>query len=107
MPLVLQPTMTDGTREDYEEFLERVRSRRLVAAIEYQNAKRLSLDKEADVVQRRLAKAIEQLGNALTRMEKLDETVSTLLIKVETYRQEIGFLEDIRDKGLVTEDDEE
>lgn len=107
MPLVLQPTMNDGTREDYEEFLEGVRARRLVAAIEYANAKQLRLDTEADAVQRKLSKAIESLGRQLERMEKLDEQIQETMIKVETYRQEVGFLGDIREKGLVPEGDED
>lgn len=99
--------MKGTTREEYEEYLEGVRARRLVAAIEYENSKQLRLDQEADVIQRKLAKATEALGAQIARMEKLDELIRGTLIKVETYRSELGFIEEIHEKGLVPDDDEE
>lgn len=107
MPLVLQPTINGTTREEYEAFLDAVRARRLVAAIEYLNAKQLSLDRESDVLQRKLDNAIKKLGGQIDRMTKLDEAIQTTLVQVETYRSELGFLEDIHANGLVPEDAED
>lgn len=105
--LVLQPTMDDTTREEYEAWLDTVRSRRLLAAVEHAQGVKLRLDREADLAQKRLGQALDQLGKKLLQMEALDEKISELLIKVEGYRQEIGFIEENTARGLMKPEDDD
>lgn len=104
--LVLQPKMRDMTRAEYEAWLEGIRSRRLVAAVEYAQAQKLKLDHESDVLQHKLAREIELFGANIERMEKLDEKIQDQMTKIETYRQELGFIEEIKTKGLDKDEEE-
>jgi len=99
--LQLMPTFNDSTRTEYEMFLEAVRSRRLVAAQEYALGQELQLDREVDQLQAKLASKLDQLNNALKRMELLDERVSKLLAECEMYRGELGFTLDMKESGVI------
>jgi septation ring formation regulator EzrA len=80
MPLVLAPSFDDHTREQVEAHLDQVRIRRLAGALEYQQSKMLRLEKDNNTVTNKLIRNYEQLGKALTRLDKDLE-------KIESYLQ--------------------
>lgn len=91
--LVLQPAFDDKTREEIEAHLELVRARRMVAALAYEEARRLKLDHETEQMKRRLENKVKRLEGALNRLDKALEAVEKYVVEVETFYQEIGLSE--------------
>lgn len=92
MPLILRPSYDDLTRQEIEEHLEGVRSRRMVAAMEFNEGQTAKLEHESEVIQRRIKQQYELLGKDITRADTLDEKIQERLAKIETLRQELGFV---------------
>lgn len=89
MPLILQPTFSDKSREEIEQHLLVVRSRRMAAVVTYYagvNAKTLhGVAKE----QGRIAREYEMLRRDINRMNKLEEAIEKRLITLEQHQQQL------------------
>ena len=88
MPLVLAPSFDDHTREQVEAHLDQVRIRRLAGALEYQQSKMLRLEKDNNTVTNKLIRNYEQLGKALTRLDKELEKIESYLQSCQMLRTE-------------------
>lgn len=94
MPLILAPSFTVLTREQVEAHLEDVRLIRLQAAMEYQAGQEQKLEREYDIVHKRLGTAYDQLGKAIVRLDKELAKIEELLGKCEMLYAEAGFAKD-------------
>jgi hypothetical protein len=101
--LVLQPSFDDKSRAEIEAHLEQVRARRMVAAIAYEEAKRLKMDHEAEQMKRRLAVKVSRLEKALETVDKGMARAEALMVEIETFYQELGLTEAML--SLTTGDD--
>jgi flagellar basal body-associated protein FliL len=101
--LILQPSFDDKTRAEIEAHLEQVRARRMVAALAYQEAKRLKMDHEAEQMKRRLEAKVARLEKGLETLDKALARVESYVVDIETLYQEIGLTEAMLD--LQTGDD--
>lgn len=106
MSLVLAASYDDHTREEIEAHLVQVRARRMVAAIEYANGVNEKLTHESDKIQRRMAKEYEMLGKELVNLEKIEDKVQERLIKLDTLRQELGLVTEMRELQTPTTEQE-
>ena|SRR5579864_8417058 len=88
MPLVLAPSFDDHTREQVEAHLDQVRIRRLAGALEYQQSKMLRLEKDNNTVTNKLIRNYEQLGKALTRLDRELEKIEAYLNACQMLRTE-------------------
>lgn len=93
--LKLQPTFSDSQRQEIEQHLEQVRARRMQASIEYHGQQNLRLQRESEVIQRRIAQQYEMLGRELIRMEELDDKIQARLNKLTIMLQEVQTIDDL------------
>jgi hypothetical protein len=93
--LILQPSFDDKSRAEIEAHLEGVRARRMVAAVAYQEAKRLKMDHEVEQMKRKLEVRVERLGRQLEILDKAMAKAESLMVELETFYQEIGLTEDM------------
>jgi len=99
MALILRPCFDDLTRQEIEQHIEQVRSRRMVAAMEYQAGKTLALSQESEKVQRRIKQQYELLGKEILQLDKLDERIDKRMTTIETLRQEFNLIEEMQEAG--------
>jgi exonuclease VII small subunit len=93
--LVLQPAFDGKTRAEIEAHLEGVRARRMVAAIAYEEARRLKMDHEVEQMKRKLEVRVQRLEKGLETLDKALARVEDLMVEIETFYQEIGLSEDM------------
>jgi len=91
--LTLQPTYSDMTRQQIEEFLEQVRARRLAASMEYHQGQTIKLHRAHAVLERRIKQQYELLGKELIRLEELDDKIQNRLNKLSIMLQETETIE--------------
>lgn len=94
-PLTLQPAITQLTRAEYEEHLEAVRARRMIAAIEYHEGKNAKYQHEADRIQRRMKGQNEMLGKEIMTLDKAIEKVEKRLATIANMDNELGIVKDM------------
>jgi SMC interacting uncharacterized protein involved in chromosome segregation len=95
MPLTLQPLFSNQTKEQALEWLEQVRARRMQAAMEYHHGQTLKLEREEEVLQRRIRQQYELLGKDINRMEALDEKIQERLNKLTMLLQECETVQEL------------
>lgn len=95
MPLVLADSFDDKTRDQIEAHLEAVRSRRMVAALEYHAGIKAKLEHESDKVRQKIARQYEMLGKELIRLESAEQKVFDRLEHLEALKQELGLITDM------------
>lgn len=93
--LKLQPTFSDLSRQEIEAHLMLVRSRRLQASIEYHQAANMKLQRESDMIQRRITQQYEMLGKELLKLEALEGKVELRLNKLTMLLQEVQTIDDL------------
>jgi hypothetical protein len=104
MPLILQPMFSDKSREEIEQHLLMVRSRRMAAVAVYYagvNAKNLHLIARE---RQRIAREYAMLAKDIEKMNKLELAIEDRLVKLEQHQQELDFH---RDSLVEVEDGEE
>jgi hypothetical protein len=104
MPLILQPTFSDKTRQQIEEHLLVVRARRMAAVVTYYagvNAKNMHLIMKE---QQRIAREYAMLARDLARMDKLDAAIEARLGVIVQHQQELDIY---RGNIVEIEDDRE
>lgn len=95
MGLVLAPSFDDQTRQQIEDYLSIIRSRRMSAALEYSQGQALKLQHETEKLQAKVNRAYEALGKKLAAAEKAEEALQQALAKCEILRGELGLLADL------------
>jgi hypothetical protein len=93
--LILQPSFDSKSRAEIEAHLEQVRARRMIAAMAYQEAKRLKMDHEAEQMKRRLEAKTARLNKGLEVLDKALARVEAAMVDIETLYQELGLTEDM------------
>jgi hypothetical protein len=91
MPLILQPTFSDRTREQIENHLLEVRARRMAAVVTYYagvNAKNMHLVSKERL---RVMREYQMLKRDLDRMHRLDKAIEERLNKIVQHQQELDF----------------
>ena len=94
MPLILAPSFDDHTREEVEAHLEVVRARRIAAALEYTQSRLIRLEEEDNALGNRLMRNYEQLGKALTRLDREIEKIELYLRNCEMLKSEMDLNHD-------------
>lgn len=94
MPLVLQPSIDSVSREELEAHIEAVRSRRLLATVEFYTSKNEKLEGMSDKIRDRLKKEWAMLAKEIDQLDRIDAKVSDRLVKIEGLKQEIGLIGD-------------
>jgi uncharacterized protein YecT (DUF1311 family) len=95
MGLILTPSFDDQTRQQIEDYLSIVRSRRMSAALEYHQGQAIKLQHETEKVQGKFNRAYETLARRLAAAEKAEEALNDALSKCEMLRGELGLLADL------------
>lgn len=91
MPLVLQPTFSDKTRDQIENHLLEVRARRMAAVVTYYagvNAKNMHLVSKERL---RVMREYQMLKRDLDRMHRLDKAINDRLNRIVQHQQELDF----------------
>jgi hypothetical protein len=88
MPLILQPSFTDMTREQIEEHLSLVRARRMQAAMEYHAGQNVKLQKENKLLLGKIATQYGLLARDISRLDDLDNKIQERLNKISALLQE-------------------
>lgn len=94
MSLVLQPWLGEMTRAQIEAHLQAVRARRMVAAMEYQQAQNAKLAHEQDKVQRKIKGQVTMLEKEILRLDRALDAVEKRLVSLATLDQEYGLMTD-------------
>lgn len=95
MPLILQPSLDEHTREEIEAHVEEVRARRMVAVIEYNAGKQAKLENELNSVNRKLIQQYTMLGKEIEQLDRLDARLSKRLETIAALQQEGGVVSDM------------
>jgi hypothetical protein len=95
MPLILAPSFDDHTREEVEHFIDMVRMRRMASAMEFQQSRRTKLDTEGNALAGKLARAWDQLGKCLVRIDTDIQKAEAYLNACEMLRSELGVVSDL------------
>lgn len=95
MPLVLQPSLDEHSRQEIEDHVAAVQARRMVAAIEYHKGITDKIDAESDKIFRKLKQQYEMLGKELERLDKADEAIQKRMQAIAILQQEAGVLSDM------------
>lgn len=93
--LILQPALSDSTREEVEAHIEAVRARRMVATIEYHSLKNAKLIDKSAKIKARLDAQAEMLRKEILASERADQKIQDRLIAIEQLKQEMGVLDDM------------
>lgn len=95
MPLILQPSLDEHTREQIEAHVEEVRARRMVAVIEFNAGKQAKLENELNSVNRKLIQQYTMLGKEIEQLDRLDAKLSKRLETIAALQQEGGVVSDM------------
>ena len=95
MGLILAPSYDDQTRQQIEDHLSLIRTRRMAAAIEFHAGQHAKLQHESAKIQTRFTRAYELLGKKLVALEKAEQALSDQLAKCEMLRSELGVIDDL------------
>lgn len=101
MGLVLAASYSDQTRQQIEDHLSIIRSRRMSAAMEYQVGLEAKAQQNAAKVQKKLETAYAALQRRLEASEKTETALAEALQKCETLRQEYDLIVDLGSAGAV------
>lgn len=88
--LILQPNIRDCTREEVEAHIEQIRTKRMLAAIEFHNTKNMKLSQAGGRIQDRLDKQLDMLEKEINNLERAENKVSDRLNTIEALKQELG-----------------
>lgn len=91
--LVLQPSVKSVTRAEYEAHIEIVRSRRMVAAVQYAEGVNAKLGKIESKLAERRKKHYEMLEREIIRLDQVLEKVESRLAAVDEVDNEIGSIQ--------------
>lgn len=94
MPLVLQKTIREMSREEFEAFLEQVRFTRMAAAIEYHAAKQAKQSKHKSKLDMRLERHYEMLEKDMDKLMRAEEALEDRLTRIEEVKQEMETVDD-------------
>ena len=86
--LVLQPTIKDFSREDFEARLEAVRARRMVVAVEFYEGKNAKLEHLTGVLRHKAEKQQLGLEKDLEQLDKILERAEGRIERITQYLQE-------------------
>jgi len=106
MPLVLAHSFDEHTRAEIEAHLEQVRSRRMLAAVEYHTGINAKLTYESDKIQKRVAQKYEMLLKEIGQLDRIVEKVENRLAEIEHLKNELGLLTDLRTEHAIDEETE-
>lgn len=95
MGLILQPRLNDKDRAAIEAHIDEVRSRRMTAAIIYQEGENAKLKHQEVLADRRVKQTSSQLANAINALDKADARVAKILDKLTIQLQAHGLLADL------------
>lgn len=105
--LTLVPDIREQTREEIEAYLEHVRAKRMVAAVEFYTNKNEKIGHEADKVGRQMLRQKEMLGKELQRLDSALAKVEYRMQTIEAMQQTIGNLTEQMTVNTVGEDEED
>lgn len=94
MPLVLAPSFDDQTRDAVEAHLVLIRGRRIAGAMQFQRGRLDKLDKEGGTIEAKLARAYDQLGKALMRLDNEMDKVNGYLNNCQILKNELDLVHD-------------
>lgn len=97
MALVLQTSWSELSRKQIEDHLDGVRSRRMVAAIEYNTGQQLKMERQAESVKRRVEQQYDMLQKEILRLDSLIERIEERMVKLNGLQQEFDLLEELRE----------
>ena len=83
------------TREQIEAHLEQVRSRRMLAAMEYHQGQQLKFIAEQAKIERRMRVEYERLSKDLEKLDALDEKIQARMNKLTALLQETQVIEEL------------
>jgi molybdenum-dependent DNA-binding transcriptional regulator ModE len=95
MPLILQPSLDEHTREQIEAHVEEVRARRMVAVIVFNEGKKAKLENELNGVNRKLIQQYSMLEKEIEQLDRLDAKLSKRLEVIAALQQEGGVVSDM------------
>lgn len=90
MPLVLQPTFNDLSREEIEAHIEQVRARRMAAVVQYHAGVNAKLEYASAKMQAKIAREYHLLGQLIEQGDRIDEKIDKRLQTLEMLIQELG-----------------
>lgn len=91
--LTLQPTIADYSREEYENRLEGIRARRMVAAVAFYEGKNAKLQHASGIMKVKLEKQLDGLEKDLLQLDKLIERAEGRIARIEGYENDMGLME--------------
>jgi hypothetical protein len=89
MPLILQPTFSDKTREEIEQHLLVVRARRMAAVAMYYAGKNAKTNHLIAKEQQRVNREYALLVKDLDKMNALEQKIEERMITLEQHWQEL------------------
>jgi hypothetical protein len=104
--LVLVKPLSEMSREEQEGHMQLIRSRRMVAALEYAAGKNLKLGRSADKVKHKLDHQYDLLGKEIDRLDIAADKVDKRMIEIETLKQELGLIVDTMSPIPTEEEDD-
>lgn len=106
MPLILAPSFDEHTREQIEQHIDLVRTRRMEAAVTYHTGINAKLSYESDKIQRRVEQKYEMLLKEIGQLDRIIEKVENRLAEIEHFKNELGLLTDLKTEHAVDTEDE-
>jgi len=83
------------SRMDVELFVQSARSRRMVAAIEYEAGQNLKLEKAASKLSDRLKREYDMLQKEILKLDNAIEKTDLRLIRIDNLKNELGLIQDV------------
>jgi hypothetical protein len=88
MPLVIQPSIKDVTREELEAHIEDVRLRRMLAAVQLQETRNQKLAAISGKLRRQIAGQCEMLEKEIIRLDNALERVEQRAHRIEMLKSD-------------------
>lgn len=94
MPLILVPALTDLDVSTIRDHVDFVRSKRLVATMEYHSGRNAKLEHEHAVLNRRLEQKYGMLLKEINQLNVAEDKVDRRLNEIENLKNEAGLVSD-------------